>query len=128
MKTLSVSALALATIIGVVGSMAAAAPSNPPPSQSELRQLPGYERNARTAQSRVASDSSLRSALAQAVKSKNNAQVAKLLVQAGFSAEQVQSARLALVDETRGGGSNLKPKVTIRVRCCPLEIIIVISW
>ena len=68
--------------------------------------------------------------LASAVKSHNDAMVRQILERHGFTAQQLQSATLVLVDHA--GAPPPKPnaalKVTIEVSCCPLKIVVTISF
>lgn len=95
--------------------------------KDEQRQLPDLERSAQAAQGRINSDARLREAFVKAVKSNDRGTASKLLVEAGFKNDQVNSAKLELVDRSRGGGQNPSEfTVTITISCCPLKIKIVV--
>ena len=67
-------------------------------------------------------------ALVRAVRTKNTDAASTLLLKNGFTAAQLQGAKIVLVDNTGGGsGPAEKIKITITVKCCPLNITIIIS-
>jgi hypothetical protein len=67
--------------------------------------------------------------MASAVRSHNQAQASAILLRHGFTPQQLQGATIKLVDQTGGGGNNLRPiRVTIQVTCCPPTIVITIHF
>jgi hypothetical protein len=87
--------------------------------------LSGAEKSAKAAQAAIGASRGDRAALVKAVRAKNESQVRSLLQKHGFSARQLEGAKIDLVDNT-GGAEPQKTKVTIKASCCPLTITITI--
>jgi hypothetical protein len=75
----------------------------------------------------IQASSTDKQAMVRAVRTKNTDIASTVLLRNGFTAKQLQGAKIELVDKTGGGGSADKTKITIRVDCCPLVITITIS-
>lgn len=87
--------------------------------------LASAEQSAKAAQASIKASRADTAALAEAVKAKDDSQARALLQKHGFSARQLEGAKIVLVDKS-GGSSAQKTKVKIDVSCCPLTIIITI--
>jgi hypothetical protein len=72
-------------------------------------------------------------ALLNFTKSQDVSSAKGLLIKHGFTAQQLEGARIVLKDATKGqtggqGGAASKIKVTIEASCCPATITVTISW
>jgi len=83
------------------------------------------EQSAKAAQAAIRASRADTTALAKAVKAKDESGARALLQKHGFSARELEGAKIVLVDATRGGESQ-RTKVTIEASCCPLTITIII--
>ncbi|HWF00183.1 MAG TPA: hypothetical protein VG248_10340 [Caulobacteraceae bacterium] len=100
------------------------------PMSSEAARLPALEKTAAAADTKISSPSAApqRLTLARAVRAHDAGAAKAALAKAGFSAEQLASAKIVLADHTGGGPVSEKVKVEIRASCCPLTITIIISF
>ena len=80
--------------------------------------------SARTAERRIAANSGVREKLAAAVKAGNEEGVKEILMQNGFTTEQLRNATIKMTDHTGGGGPANKIKVKVSYSCCPSTITI----
>jgi hypothetical protein len=100
-----------------------------PPATPNVAQL---QATADKASARIQASPSEKSALVEVVRTKNVDRASALLLQNGFTSKQLEGAKFEFVDKTGGGsgggGAASKVKVTITAKCCPLSIIITISW
>jgi hypothetical protein len=87
--------------------------------------LAAVEQSAKAAQGSIRASPADAKAFAGAVKAKDERKVRALLEKHGFSARQLEGAKIVLRDAT-GGGEAQKTKVTIEASCCPLTITITI--
>jgi hypothetical protein len=69
-----------------------------------------------------------RRAILDAVRTRNTEQARSLLLRNGFTSKQLEGARIELNDNTGGKGNVEKIKIVIRVSCCPMSIVITISF
>ena len=83
------------------------------------------EKSAKAAQAAIRTSRADKAALVEAVKAKDESKVRSLLQKHGFSARQLEGAKIVLVDNTQGAEAQ-KTKVTIEASCCPLTITITI--
>jgi hypothetical protein len=91
-------------------------------------QLKALQKSAASAQAHISANPSDRIALARALKVNDTAKVKALLIKAGFTLEQVTASKLTVHEIAGGGTPSERTKITIVVRCCPLEIIITIQF
>jgi hypothetical protein len=87
--------------------------------------LPSAEKSAKAAQAAIGTSRGDKAALVKAVRAKDESQVRSVLQKHGFSARQLEGAKIVLVDTTQGAEPQ-KTKVTIEASCCPLTITITI--
>jgi hypothetical protein len=139
-----VTTLALLTMMAAGINFVKAQTSVKPPNQSmssnattappNVAQL---QATANQAAAKIQSSPSDRSALVNAVITKSVDKATPLLLKNGFTAKQLQGAKIEFVNKTGGaggaggagggnGGTASKVKVTIHVDCCPLTITITI--
>ena len=134
-----VATLAFVAVMAAAGNMVRAQVSTKPPqsgamASSATAASPNVAQLQATADqtaSKIQASSSSMSALVSAVRTKNVDRASALLLQNGFTAKQLQGAKIELVDKTGGsggGGTASKIKVTITVKCCPASITITVSW
>jgi hypothetical protein len=69
-----------------------------------------------------------RRAILDAVRTRNTEQARSLLLRNGFTGKQLEGARIELNDNTGGKGNVEKIKIVIRVSCCPMSIVITLSF
>ncbi len=74
-----------------------------------------------------ASDSDKKELLA-ASRAKNTDQARTLLLKNGFTAKQLEGAKIDFKDSTGGSANAMKVKVTISASCCPATITITIKF
>jgi hypothetical protein len=78
---------------------------------------------------KIQASSSDKQSLVRAVRTKNTDAASTLLLKNGFTAQQLQGAKIELIDHTGGGsGPAEKIKITITVKCCPPNITIIIAF
>lgn len=87
--------------------------------------LAGAEKSAKAAQAAIGASRGDQAALVKAVRARNESQARSLLQKHGFSARQLEGAKIVFVDTTNGAEPQ-KTKVTIEASCCPLTITITI--
>jgi hypothetical protein len=87
--------------------------------------LASAEKSAKAAQAAIGASRGEKTSLVKAVKAKDESEVRSLLQKHGFSARQLEGAKIVLVDNTQGAEPQ-KTKVTIEASCCPLTITITI--
>ena len=87
--------------------------------------LAAVEQSAKAAQGSIRASPADAKAFTSAVKARDEKKVRALLEKHGFSARQLEGAKIVLRDAT-GGGEAQKTKVTIEASCCPLTITITI--
>ena len=76
---------------------------------------------------KIQASSTDKQAMVRAVRTKNIDAASALLLKNGFTAAQLQGAKIEFTDNTGGGASVDKFVLTINVDCCPLVITITIS-
>jgi hypothetical protein len=70
-------------------------------------------------------------AMANAAQTKNTNMAKTILVRNGFTAKQLEGATIEFKNSGQGGsggGSQEKTDIRIEVSCCPLRIVITISF
>ena len=87
--------------------------------------LASAEKSAKTAQTAIRASRGEKADLVKSVRAKDESKVRSLLQKHGFSARQLEGAKIVLFDNT-GGAEAQKTKVTIEASCCPLTITITI--
>ena len=80
------------------------------------------------AKAKIGSSSSERKALLSAVQTKSEDQAKSVLLRNGFTAQQLEGAKLVLNDKTGGKGTAEKIVIRIDADCCTLKITITISF
>jgi len=130
--------LALLTVMAAVGSMAWTQVSTKPPTTAVASSatvaksnLAQFQATALKTTASIQASSTDKQAMVRAVRTKSTDAASALLLKNGFSASQLQVAKIDLVDNTgggAGGGSIAKVKITITADCCPMVITITISF
>jgi len=127
--------LALLAVMATAGNPAWTQVSTKPPTaavaSSQSVAAPNVAQLQATADkssARIQASPADKQALVRAVRTKNTDAASALLLKNGFTAKQLQGAKVVLTDNTGGGGATDKIKVTINVKCCPLSITIIISF
>ena len=128
--------LALLIMMAAAGNIAWTQVSTKPPSRvvasSATVAAPNVAQLQATANRSSASiqaSSTDKQALVKAVRTKNTDAASALLLKNGFTAQQLQGVKIVLTDNTGGGGTTDKIKITITVRCCcPPNITIIIAF
>jgi hypothetical protein len=87
--------------------------------------LASTEKSAKAAQTAIGASRGDKAAFVKAVRAKDESKVRSLLQKHGFSARELEGAKIVLVDTTNGAEPQ-KTKVTIEASCCPLTITITI--
>jgi hypothetical protein len=131
-----VATLALLTMMAAGGNLAwaqsTAKPSNAPVAKSdkEISEISviRLQPTADKAKARIQASATEKKALLDAVRSKNTDQAKAVLLKNGFTAEQVKDAKIVLHDNTGGRGPAEKIKVEISPDCCPLTLVITITF
>jgi hypothetical protein len=87
--------------------------------------LASAEKSAKAAQAAIGASRVDKAALVKGARAKDESTVRSLLQKHGFSARELEGAKIVFVDTTHGAEPQ-KTKVTIEVSCCPLTITITI--
>ena len=97
------------------------------PTKAEIAQ---FQATAEKATAKIQASPSDTKMVAEASRAKSTEQAKSVLLKNGFTAKQLESAKLVFQDSTGkgGGGAAQRVKVTIKGSCCPLTITIIIAF
>ena len=107
---------------------ASAAPATAGMAASPKLQTAQVQATADKAKAKIGSSSSERKALLGAVQTKSEDQAKSVLLRNGFTAKQLEGAKIVLNDKTGGKGTAETIIIRIDADCCPLRITITISF
>jgi len=110
------------------GRQATAAPATAGMAAAPKLQTAEVQATADKAKAKIGSSSSERKALLSAVQAKSEDQAKSVLLRNGFTAQQLEGAKIVLNDKTGGKGTAEAIIIRIDADCCPLRITITISF
>jgi len=128
--------LALLIMMAAAGNIAWTQVSTKPPTKTAASSatmaapnVAQLQATANRSSASIQASSTDKQALVKAVRTKNTDAASTLLLKNGFTAQQLQGAKIELIDHTGGGsGPAEKIKITITVKCCPPNITIIIAF
>jgi len=125
-----VATLALLTMMAAAGNLAWAQSTA---KQRSAAPAPAFERTqlqttADRASAKIQSSETDKKALFACVQSKNTEQARSLLLKNGFSAKQLEGAKFEFHNNTGNQGYSQKIKVKVSVECCPVKVVITLTF
>lgn len=87
-----------------------------------------YQATSDKASARIQASDVDKKALLASVRSKNTDLAKALLLKNGFTAKQLEGAKIEFKDKTGSQGSPQKIKIEIGADCCPLVVVITINF
>ncbi len=118
----------LAMVVAGYGTASAQTAVKPATAQVSQPDMAQVQLTCRKAGVGISSSVADKQALLSAVRTKNTDIASQILLKNGFTAQQLKGAAISLQDNTGGQGTAAKIKITVNADCCPLKIVIIISF